>query len=88
MTFAASVQVNPDNARYFEKGILLPIKRYPLWQIQKGIVRTSTCLEDGTMVILGLWGPDDLVGATLTKVKTISGRMLNPSQSHTFKHSR
>jgi CRP-like cAMP-binding protein len=69
MTFSTSVQINPDNGRYFEKGIVLPIKRYPLWQIQRGIVRTSTCLEDGTMVILGLWGPDDLVGASLTKVK-------------------
>ncbi len=69
MTFSTTVQVNQDNACYFEKGVVLLLKRYPLWQIERGIVRTSTCLEDGTMVILGIWGPDDLVGASLTKVK-------------------
>jgi len=69
MTYSAPLQLNPDNARYFEQGTVLPVRRYKLWQIQTGVVRTSTCLEDGTTVILGLWGPEDLIGSTLTNVK-------------------
>ena len=69
MTLSASVQISLDNTRYLERGAILPTKRYQLWQIQKGVVRTASCLEDGTIVILGLWGPQDLVGPTLSRVR-------------------
>jgi len=38
-----------------------------LWKIERGIVRTSTWNEDGTNVILGYWGPGDVVGSALSE---------------------
>ena len=39
-----------------------------LWKIERGIVRTLTWNEDGTTVILGYWGPGDIVGSALSRV--------------------
>ena len=38
-----------------------------MWQIETGVVRTLTWLEDGTTVTLGLWGPGDVVSRVLSK---------------------
>lgn len=39
-----------------------------LWQIEDGLVRTLTWLEDGTLVAMGIWGKGDRIGKPLTKV--------------------
>ena len=41
-------------------------------------MRTSTWLEDGTMVTLGLWGPDDVVGRPLSRVEPYQIECLMP----------
>ncbi|MGL4377557.1 MAG: hypothetical protein ACRCT1_14050, partial [Microcoleaceae cyanobacterium] len=41
----------------FPRRALLPNKKDGLWQIESGVVRTLTWLEDGTIITLGLWGP-------------------------------
>jgi len=46
----------------------LPHKKQAVWQIESGIVRTVTWLEDGTTVMTGLWGPGDVVGKLLSSV--------------------
>lgn len=33
-----------------------------LWRIEAGFVRTVTWLEDGTVIVLGIWGPKEFVG--------------------------
>lgn len=33
-----------------------------VWQIETGVVRTQTVLEDGNSITLGLWGAGDIVG--------------------------
>jgi len=70
MTFSIPIQLDSGEITLrFEKGSFLPVKKYPLWQIRSGLVRTSTVLEDGTMVVLGLWGKKNLVGRALSKVE-------------------
>jgi CRP-like cAMP-binding protein len=39
-----------------------------LWQIEDGLVRTLTWLEDGTLVATGIWGKGDRIGKPLTKL--------------------
>ena len=41
------------------------MRRDSLWLLETGVVRTLTVLEDGTSIILGLWGPGDVVGRVL-----------------------
>lgn len=56
----------------FARRSILANKKDGLWQIESGVVRTLTWLEDGTIVTLGLWGAGDRIG------KMISG--CNPYQ--------
>ena len=51
----------------FPRRSLLTLGRDYLWQIESGVVRTSTWLEDGTNVTLGLWGAGDVVSRVLSK---------------------
>lgn len=53
----------------FAPRAVLPNKPGCLWRIEQGVVRTLSWLEDGTIVILGVWGPGDLVGEVLTHVE-------------------
>lgn len=43
-----------------------------------GAVRTLTWLEDGTVVVLGLWGPGDVVGNALSAVEPYQIECLTP----------
>ncbi|MEA5576861.1 Crp/Fnr family transcriptional regulator [Anabaena sp. UHCC 0451] len=58
-----------SDRQHFTRRSLLPIKKNALWQIESGFVLTYTYLEDGTTVALGLWGPGDVVGELLSKMK-------------------
>lgn len=40
-----------------------------LWQIEKGIIRTSTWTEEGVITPLGFWGEGDVVGQALSRVE-------------------
>ncbi|MEZ2251244.1 Crp/Fnr family transcriptional regulator [Microcoleus sp.] len=51
----------------FSRRVHLPNQKNALWQIETGVVRTMTWLEDSTIVTLGLWGPGDVVGKPLSK---------------------
>jgi CRP-like cAMP-binding protein len=60
----------PHLRRYtFERRCLLPLRRDELWKIETGAVRALTWSEDGTVISLGLWGPEDVVGAVLSKAQ-------------------
>lgn len=52
--------------RQFGRRTSLPLKSDCLWRIEQGIVRGITWLEDGTVFALGIWGPGDLVGRSLS----------------------
>lgn len=68
----SSVDSNPTNShntQHFKRRIMLPLHFNHLWKIERGIVRTMTYLEDGTVVTLGLWGSGDIVGRALSQVE-------------------
>ena len=62
----------------FARRSLLPLRHDSLWKIETGVVRTSTLLEDGTSVTLGLWGPGDVVGRVLSKADPYQIECLTP----------
>jgi hypothetical protein len=53
--------------REFNRRCSIPLKRDYLWQIETGVIRTFTLLEDGTVVNLGL--------------RTINRAEINPSRN-------
>jgi CRP-like cAMP-binding protein len=52
----------------FARKCFIPCRPPFVLQISSGIIRTVTYLEDGTPVVLGLWGPGDIVGAMLSHI--------------------
>lgn len=45
----------------------LPIRRDCFWQIQSGVVRTYSWLDDGALVVFGIWGKGDIISPLLSK---------------------
>jgi CRP-like cAMP-binding protein len=55
--------------RIFTRKEVIPPRNDVLWRIERGAVRTLTWSEDGTFITLGYWGPGDLIGYPLSRVK-------------------
>ncbi|QLE55257.1 Crp/Fnr family transcriptional regulator [Nostoc sp. TCL26-01] len=55
--------------KLFTRREIIPPKNDVLWQIERGAVRTLTWSEDGTYITLGYWGPGDVIGYPLSRVK-------------------
>ncbi len=55
--------------RLFTRREVIPSRNDVLWRIERGAVRTLTWSEDGTFITLGYWGPGDLIGYPLSRVK-------------------
>ncbi|BAZ66734.1 MAG: Crp/Fnr family transcriptional regulator [Pelatocladus maniniholoensis HA4357-MV3] len=55
--------------RIFTRREVIPARNDVLWRIERGAVRTLTWSEDGTFITLGYWGPEDLIGYPLSRVK-------------------
>ena len=71
-----------DRTTYsFERRSLLPLRRDSLWLLETGVVRTLTMLEDGTSIILGLWGPGDVVGRVLCNANPYQIECLTPVEA-------
>ena len=71
-----------DRTAYsFERRSLLPLRRDSLWLLETGVVRTLTMLEDGTSIILGLWGPGDVVGRVLCNANPYQIECLTPVEA-------
>jgi CRP-like cAMP-binding protein len=56
------------NMRTFSKRSLLRSDPETVWKIEAGIVRTLSFDEDGTIVVLGLWGVGDIVGQPYSNI--------------------
>lgn len=54
--------------RMFSRGNSLPSAFESLWKIERGVVRTLTWTEAGTLSVLGYWGPGDVVGQSLSRL--------------------
>ena len=63
-----SAQTFEETKRHiFTRRAHLPNRNNALWQIETGVVRTVTWLEDGTIITLGLWGSGDAIGKPISK---------------------
>ena len=64
MTLSSLPCLAPANLhlQIFSARSVLPLPLDSLWQIEAGFVRSITWLEDGTTVLLGIWGPGDVIG--------------------------
>lgn len=62
----------------FARRSLLPLLKDSLWKIETGVVRTLTVQEDGTSIILGLWGPGDVVGRVLSRADPYQIECITP----------
>lgn len=51
--------------QYFSRRSHLDLLHADLWQIQTGVVRGVTWLEDGSSITLGFWGAGDVIGNSL-----------------------
>jgi CRP-like cAMP-binding protein len=65
----------------FARRSLLPLGENYLWQIESGVVRTLTWLEDGTTITLGLWGVGDVVSRVLSKAEPYQMECLTPVEA-------
>ncbi len=57
-----------DSIRYSQVRALLPSDSQHLWRLEEGLVRTYSWNEQGDITILGIWGPGDIVGQSLSNV--------------------
>jgi CRP-like cAMP-binding protein len=70
-----------QDKRLFVRRALLPSRLDGLWQIDSGIVRTMTWLEDGTVLTLGIWGAGDVIGKALSKIDPYQIECLTPVEA-------
>ncbi|MEL6929718.1 MAG: Crp/Fnr family transcriptional regulator [Cyanobacteria bacterium J06600_6] len=52
----------------FKPGDELPHRTDHLWLIVKGVVKSYTVSEEGSLITLGFWGTEDLVGESLSRI--------------------
>ncbi len=69
MTTYAPVLPSSISQRLFNRRDLIAPQQDALWLIQRGAVRTLTWNESGTCITLGYWGPGDIVGHPLSRLK-------------------
>lgn len=62
----------------FKRKECLPLLTDEVWKIEQGFVRNLTWHSLGQITTLGLWGPGDVVGLPLTKIKLYQIECLTP----------
>ncbi|NJN88199.1 MAG: Crp/Fnr family transcriptional regulator [Leptolyngbyaceae cyanobacterium SL_7_1] len=53
----------------FSSHTTLPCRSGSVWKIHHGFVKTVSYLEDGTAIVLGIWGAGDVVGQSLSAIR-------------------
>jgi CRP-like cAMP-binding protein len=64
----APSQSFPKFEKHFTVRSMVPCDNSRLFQITKGVVRTLTYLDDGSPLVLGVWGIGDVVGGLLSSI--------------------
>jgi CRP-like cAMP-binding protein len=62
----------------FERREQIPASEPVLWQIQSGVIYTSTLMEDGSAIPLGYWGVGDLFGQPISDIQPFLIECLTP----------
>jgi len=57
----------PPPQNFFMKRSFLPARKDCYWQIHSGVVRTYSLLDDGSIVVYGLWREGDIISPLLAK---------------------
>jgi CRP-like cAMP-binding protein len=70
----------PNHTRVLKRHQLIPSCRDLLWQIERGVVRTTTVTEDGVLIILGYWGTGDVVGYAMSRLEAYQIECLSEVQ--------
>jgi len=60
--------IGETDTQLFRSGSKLPHRSDYLWVIKKGVVKSYTVNEEGSLITLGFWGAGDLVGQSISKV--------------------
>jgi CRP-like cAMP-binding protein len=68
----------------------MPLRSNFFWLLREGIVKTSTWSEEGSVITLGYWGSNDVVGQPLSLVRpyqiecltTVTASCIPVNQSH------
>lgn len=58
----------PKTLQHFQRRETIPLNQNTLWQIESGVVRTATWGADATIVPLGFWGENDIIGLPLSHI--------------------
>ncbi len=74
---AISDSVKTTSIKIFQSGDELPLGKNYLWQIISGVVKSYTVSQEGTCIILGFWGTDDLVGRSLSQIVPYNLKCIN-----------
>ena len=53
----------------FNRNDIMPLTPHSFWCLRQGAVKTVTWSEEGTIVTLGYWGPGDVIGQPLSRIK-------------------
>lgn len=64
----------------FSRGEMIPLWSGIIWKIEKGICRSLTWSEEGTVITLGIWGPGDIIGRSLSKIEPYQIESLSRSE--------
>ncbi len=70
MTISAPLRADSSalTKRLFSRRDQIPPQQDVLWRVERGIVRTVTWSEEGTIFTLGYWGSGDIVGNCLSRL--------------------
>jgi CRP-like cAMP-binding protein len=71
MTLSLLSPVQPiehPSRRLAPRALLMSEPKY-VWRIDSGVVRSLTWSEDGSIVVLGIWGAGDIVSSDLTGIE-------------------
>jgi CRP-like cAMP-binding protein len=72
----------------FKSRTLISIDRNTLWQIESGVVRTSTWDREGNFITLGFWGAGDVVGLPLSGVRPYQIESINEVKAYTLSNNQ
>ncbi len=73
--------------RAFKRREYIPLDNGILWQIEIGVVRTSTLASDGTIISLGFWGVGDVIGRLLAGIQPYQIECLTNVKAITLKQN-
>ena len=63
---------------HLRRNDVVSVSQGQLWEIEKGFVKTFSWDPQGCLIILGVWGPGELLGLQLGMIKPFQVTCINP----------